>query len=140
MLPFSKGSNAINHIFCVKNNPESNNYLDDFLLIALLELWCNDLLVHFLELCEEINFPVSMDKTEFATQIIVFLGMLLNTKTQTRSIPADKVLKALEQLAMIMTSKKVTVLQLQKLTGLLNFISRVLYNRYVQLYWYWYSK
>ena len=60
---FQRVSNAINHIFCMQNDTESNNNLHDVLLIASLEAWCNTLLEHFLELCGEINFPIYMDKT-----------------------------------------------------------------------------
>ena len=55
-------------------------------------------------------------------QIIVFLGMLLNTKTQTVSIPVDKRDKALKILISLLDATKATVLKLQQLTGLLNFI------------------
>ena len=123
---FQRVSNAINHIFCVQNNTEANNYLDDFLQIALLQLWCNQLVERFIHLCKEISFPISMENTEWASQLIVFLGMLLDTINQTISLSIEKVEKALVQLITVMTSKKVTVLQLQKLTGLLNFISRAI--------------
>ena len=84
-------------------------------------------MVHaYLSLCAEINFPLSEEKTAWATQIIIFLGMLLNTVTQTISIPVEKRNKALKQLWDLMTSRKTTVLKLQKLTGLLNNISKAL--------------
>ena len=67
-----------------------------------------------------------MEKKEWGVQIIVFLGMLLDTVSQTISIPIDKRDKALEQLNKIIHSKEVPVLQLQRLTGLLNFISRAI--------------
>ena len=41
-------------------------------------------------MCGMINFPIVLEKTCFATQIIDFLGMLLNTRTQTVAIPAEK--------------------------------------------------
>ena len=75
-------------------------------------------------LCEYIHFPVSKEKTEWATQIIVFLGILVNTCTQTISIPLEKRMKALQQIKIILNKKKVTVLRLQRITGLLNYMCK----------------
>ena len=68
-----------------------------------------------------------MEKTVWGTQILVFLGILINTITQTISIPIDKWDKALAMIHEIVAVKKVTMLQLQKVTGLLNFIAKALY-------------
>ena len=40
------------------------NYLDDFLFIDITTRACNQLVRNFLELCNEINLPVALDKTE----------------------------------------------------------------------------
>ena len=50
------------------------NYLDDFLFITITLMRCNYMIAQFLRLCEEISVPVSMDKTEWGTTLIVFLG------------------------------------------------------------------
>ena len=68
------------------------------------------------------NFPVAMEKTEWATTIIVFLGMLFDTKRQVIAIPLDKKGKAIKLLLKIRNEKKTTVLHLQQLTGLLNYL------------------
>ena len=64
------------------------------------------------------------EKTVWATNIIVFLGILIDTISQTISIPIKKCEKALNQLNYVINARTVTVLELQQLTGLLNFISR----------------
>ena len=124
--PFQQISNATEAIFRSKTGSEANNYLDDFLFITLLRLICNNYLEIFKQICEQIKFPLSLDKTETATQIIIFLGMLLNTVDQTISIPEAKRSKAVQMLRKVIDSEKVTVLTLQQLTGLLNFISRAI--------------
>ena len=65
-----------------------------------------------------------MDKTCWAMQVIVFLALLLDTVRQTLSIPVEKRDKAVRLLNDIVDKKKATILELQQLTGLLNFISR----------------
>ena len=65
-----------------------------------------------------------MEKTVWGTQIIVFLGLLANTKTQTVSIPIQNRVKALAFLERILNKRKVTVRLVQQMTGLLSFICR----------------
>ena len=63
------------------------------------------------------------EKTVWGMVIIVFLGILFDTLNQTVSIPVDKCAKAVDLLMDVIGSRTVTVLKLQQLTGLLNFIS-----------------
>ena len=123
---FKRVPNAIAYIFQKQTGKKTKNYLDDFFFIALRQLACNNLIRSYIKLCETINFPLSMEKTEWATQIIVFPGMLLNTLTQTISIPVEKRDKALYQLCILLESRKVTVHQAQKLAGLLNHLFKAL--------------
>ena len=44
----------------------------------------------FIELCKELGVPVSLEKTKFAAEMVVFLGILLNGRMLTLSIPMDK--------------------------------------------------
>ena len=84
---FQRFSNALKAIVEFKVNKIQRifitNYLDDFLFIYIIEGGCNYIAIIFLNTCKEINFPVSEDKTEWSSPIMVFLGMLLNGKTKT---------------------------------------------------------
>lgn len=108
----------------ISQSPEPANYIDDFLNTKKGEDFCNKCLEIFLDICEFINFPVSKDKTVHATQIIVFLGVVLNAITQTISIPEEKRTRALGEIDAVMTARKITVLKMQQLTGILNFIGK----------------
>ena len=66
------------------------NYLDDFLFIAISLKICNGMVEKFLAICQLVGCPISMEKTEWATQLIIFLGVLLNGNSKTLSIPLDK--------------------------------------------------
>ena len=44
----------------------------------------------FLHVCEDINMPIAVDKTHWATEIITFLVMLLDTARRLILIPLDK--------------------------------------------------
>ena len=106
--------------------PAITNYLDDFLFIALLIDLCNGMMQQFLFICQDINCPISDEKTQWATCLIEFLGILMNGGTGTLSIPVDKKYKAIEMLRTAMQARKVTVKFVQSLTGTLNFLNRVI--------------
>lgn len=101
-------------------------YLDDAICIAGSEEETNHQLRTFIQVCDEINYPLSPEKTIWATQTIVFLGMLLDFVNRFVSVPVEKRNKALDKIMEILSRKKVKMHQLQKLTGLLNFLGRVI--------------
>ena len=122
---FQKVSNCIAHLAKVRSMGNSPvNYLDDYLFVAYFKHWCNRQIQNFLEVCSDINFPVSMDKTFWAEETILFLGLLIDLVRQLVSIPADKVERAKTLIMDMLSSKKTTVHQLQKLAGYLNFLCR----------------
>ena len=125
---FQAFSNAIAHVMRIKSGQHNVNYLDDFLFIALMRWLCNQQTEMFLEICDLIRFLVAMEKTVWATTLITFLGMLIDTQKQLILIPQDKICKALRQIEEIMGNKKrkTTVLKIQKICGLLNFLCRAL--------------
>ena len=123
---FQDFSDSIAHIVQYKTGKSLLNYLDDYFFAALRKIVCDWQVQQFLDVCEEIRFPVSMEKTEWGSTVIIFLGMMLNTVTQTISIPQDKVEKALEQIYFLLNRdhKKTTVHKAQQLCGLLNFLCK----------------
>ena len=122
---FQRFSDAIAHITKVKNgNKLPINYLDDFLFCALLCSLCNQQVRKFLEICELIKFPVSMEKTVWGTQFLTFLGLLIDTVNQVVCILVDKVERAKFLISEILSKRTVTVEKLQKLSGFLNFLCK----------------
>ena len=102
------------------------NYLDDFLFIAIARLMCNSMIQQFYELCRELNVPIAIEKTEWASTLIVFLGILLDGKRLVLSIPLEKQQKALNLLSELANKKKTTVKKLQVLIGYLNFLTKAI--------------
>ena len=100
------------------------NYLDDFLFVALLKWLCNLQYETFLKICEEIHFPVSLEKTFWAATQMVFLGFLIDTDRQIVCIPTEKVAKGINMISFVLNRKKITVYQLQQLCGFLNFLCK----------------
>ena len=124
-LIFRRVSDCIAHIVKVKNNGKVPiNYLDDYLFVALLKHLCDGQIDTFLKVCAEIKFPVSMEKTFWGQQVLIFLGLLIDTVRQMISIPVQKIEKARSLIEEMVNSKKTTVHKLQQICGYLNFLGR----------------
>lgn len=69
---------------------------------------------------------MSLEKTFWASPVLVFLEILINMITQTVSIPEEKRTKEAMNIKAILSKPKTTALQLQKITDLLNFLCRAI--------------
>ena len=123
---FQRVSNAVAHIVQYKTQKPNVNYLDDFLFAALRKFMCNMQTQLFIEVCKEIGLPVNLDKTYWGTTLLIFLGLLINTVTQTVSIPTEKLAKGKDLIikALEKASRKITLRDLQKICGFLNFLGK----------------
>ena len=121
---FQEISNGIAHIFMVKTAKKTVNYLDDFFFAAILKTLCDHQVNCFINVCKTINFPLSLEKTEWGNTMITFLGFLLDTERELVCIPVDKVVRALDMIEYFINRRKVTVHEIQKLAGFLNFLCR----------------
>ena len=123
---FQKVSDALKWIteYKIRQKKRITNYLDDFLFLAATARLCNQHVETFLQVCLEVNCPIVQDKMEWATLQIVFLGVLLDGERAMLIIPYDKKLKALNAVEWTLNKKKVTIKQIQCLTGLLNFLNK----------------
>ena len=123
---FQEFSNSVAWIFKARTGKKTVNYLDDYYFAALVKALCDGQIRAFLEICDLIGFPVSLEKTEWGTTIIVFLGFLIDAVNQIVGIPVEKVERAIKAINDVLNkkSKKITVHQLQKLCGFLNHLCR----------------
>ena len=123
---FQEFSTSIAWIVRFRTKRDLVNYLDDYLFVALLKLFCDSQIDTFLEICKSVNFPVSLEKTFWETTRLTFLGMLLDTVNQVVAIPVEKIDKAKSMLnyALSKRSGKLTLHELQRICGFLNFLCR----------------
>ena len=123
---FQKFSDSLRHLIEYRTGARLlvTNYLDDFLFIGESEQHSNWLVSEFLTLCEDISCPVSLDKTEWASTKIIFLGILLDGINHCLCVPMDKRYKAIHQIHWLLSKSKATIREIQSITGLLNFLSK----------------
>ena len=88
---FQAFSDSVAHIMKHRTGKELVNYLDDFLFIALMAYLCSRQLQAFMELCKDIGFSVSLEKTCWPTTQLVFLGLLIDTVNQLILLPIEKI-------------------------------------------------
>ena len=123
---FQAVSDGIAHIIKKKSKSDNVNYLDDFLFIALLKALCDRQVSLFLQVCDQIGLPISIEKTFWGSTQMTFLGFLIDTVRQIVLIPIEKLDKGKALIARVLTkrSKKLTMKELQSICGFLNFLGR----------------
>ena len=129
---FQRWLNALTHItnhFLKESVPQRgiSNYLDDFFNVSLSRVACNTMILTFHRICDQLGVPLAKEKTVWATVLAVFLGILLDGKNKILAIPQEKIEKAQYMLRLMLTNKKTKVKEIEKLTGLLNFLGRAVY-------------
>ena len=100
------------------------NYLDDFLFATLTTRICHIMIQTFLDMCGQLGVPVSKEKTQWGSQIVVFLGILLDGKFLIVAVPDKKRLKTINTIQQLLDKKSATVKEIQSFTGLLNFLNK----------------
>ena len=100
---FQLFSDALEHIVQEKLGLKVVNYLDDFLFINPQQELCDQMVREFLDICEQVHCPVSAEKTEWSSNLMILLGILLDGVNHCLAIPQDKRMKAI---IMIQTVQK----------------------------------
>ena len=100
--------------------------LDDYLFASLMKYLCDAQVSEFISICNFIAFSVNLEKTFWGTTRLIFLGLLIDTVLQMVFVPIEKINSAIAMIDKVLSSRtrKVTVNQIQKLTGFLNFLCK----------------
>ena len=81
----------------------------------------------FIQLCDQVKIPVAMEKKEWATTRITFLGIELDGVSHLLHIPEPKRTKALNWVKWLRSKSRATVRELQQLAGMLNFLHKAVH-------------
>jgi hypothetical protein len=101
------------------------HYFDDYLFIGVKGSGdCSYLLQTFHKVCQHLGVPIAHEKTEGPVTEIVFLGLKIDTKKQTVTIPLEKLEEIVLKIKIVLKKSKVTLKQLQSLIGSLKFACR----------------
>lgn len=115
--------------FCTKLKLQSAkliHYLDDFLGgDKTLEL-CAQALNIFQQTMSELGVPLALEKTEGPTEVLVFLGLELDSNKMVVRIPLEKIQEVVMKIKCVLSQKKSTLKAIQSLIGSLNFCCRAI--------------
>ena len=123
---FETFSTAIEWI--AQNKLHINNILhllDDFLIISPTEDLCRKQLDLFLLLCSYLGIPMAPEKTVGPSQIISFAGIELDSILMEARLAQEKLDKCQALISAFLKRRKVSLQEIQALTGLLNFACSV---------------
>ena len=125
---FQRFSNCFHHIveYRIGRSAICTNYLDDYIFYDSSKEGCNQMVRIFLMVCKEIRFLVSEEKTEWATPVITFLGMLIDGINHRISVPEEKRVGVLHILNRLSQKRTATIKEMEQLTGHLNFLTRAI--------------
>lgn len=115
--------------FCVKTKMKSGSlihYLDDFLGGDRGFDACKGIMHLFQSIMQELGVPLADEKTEGPTQIIIFLGLELDSQKMVVRIPLAKIDEVIQKIKCTLTKKAVTLKEMQSLIGSLNFCCRAI--------------
>lgn len=103
------------------------HYLDDFLIAGRTYAECKQALQRMLEVCKQLGFPIAVNKVEGPTNIITFLGILLDTVKMEMRLPPEKLEALLLLLSQWQTKRrKATKRELLSLIGKLSYAAKVI--------------
>ena len=100
--------------------------LDDFLIVAPDRQLCQAQLDLFIDLCSYIGIPIATEKTFGPLTTLSFAGIELDSVLMEARLPPDKLYKCSALLSYFLHRKKATLMEVQSLTGLLNFACSVI--------------
>ena len=87
---------------------------------------CQAKLQRFLHFCEDIGVPISPEKTEGPSSTLTLAGIELDCLRYEARLPQEKIDKCIEGIKKARGRNKITLRDLQSLTGSLNFACSVI--------------
>ena len=125
---FEKFSTFLHWLVEVKSGLKTlDHYLDDFIFAGSDSTSdCSVLMNCFLYVSEELGIPIAENKTTGPTTVLSFLGFIIDTDLMMVRIPQDKLERLHVSLTSILSKKKITLKELESVTGLMAFCSRAI--------------
>ena len=89
---FQEISDTLAHIQKIKSGGKPTiNYLDVFVFMAICKMLCNGQVKMFMDICTQIGIPVSIEKTEWGSEFIVLMGLLIDARNKLVGILVEKI-------------------------------------------------
>lgn len=104
-----------------QENGNHSHFVDDFLLKALSEYWCNQFAEYTARVFGLLGFTEALEKRLHANKITTYLGIVFNSIEACCSIPEDKLSRmTILCTTMLLDTNRVSRQDLRKLAGTIN--------------------
>lgn len=125
---FEKFSTFLQWVVEIRSGLHSmDHYLDDFIFMGSANSNdCHTLMSTFSEICRELGVPLAEEKTLGPTTCLPFLGFIIDTELMMILIPHDKLCKLRSLLQPLLLKKRITLKDLESITGLMAFCSKAI--------------
>ena len=122
---FHRISCALTRMMARKGFSNIVNYLDDFLIVAYSREECLPAQLTLIHLLHSLGFQVNWSKLSGPSQRVKFLGIILDSIAMKAFVPEDKISALEDQLTFVISHRKASKLDLQRVLGLMNFLAKV---------------
>ena len=122
---FHGKSCAVTRMMTRKGFPNLVNYLDDFLIVSSSREECLGAQLALIRLLHSVGFQVNWSKLHSPSQRVKFLGIILDSLAMQAFVPEDKISSLEEQLHVLLSKRKASKRDLQRVAGLMNFLAKV---------------
>jgi len=125
---FETFSTFLQWVVEVKSGQKSiDHYLDDFIFMGAEDTTnCELLMSTFQSICKELGVPIASNKTVGPTTFLPFLGYMIDTVELMILIPPEKIDKLKNLLQPLLCLHKITLKQLESVTGLMSFCAKAI--------------
>jgi hypothetical protein len=104
-----------------------SHILDDFMFVGPAgSNFCLSQLHHFFAICESINLPIKHNKTVLPATCITVHGLQVSSQKMLITFPPDKLEKLTLLLRQFLELDKITLVEIQQLSGVLNFACKAI--------------
>lgn len=114
---------ALNWILASRSTAAITHYLDDFVAVftAADVAKSQEYEMMFTAICQELGLEIKIAKNASGT-FIEFLGLIIDMGKMEAPLPVEKKERALVLISQLAAQKSCTLHDLQRVTGLLNFL------------------
>ncbi|XP_055353021.1 uncharacterized protein LOC129598954 [Paramacrobiotus metropolitanus] len=111
----------------VANFADVLHYVDDFFFAGPANSrLCQLVMEFFFLLCGDLGVPIALDKCDGPSTTITFLGVQIDTVTQTLSLPEEKLRDLLSEFQVFSNAKSMTKRDLLSLIGKLSWATKII--------------
>ena len=121
---FHRISCAVTRMMTRKGFPNLVNYLDDFLIVSSSREECLGAKLALIRLLHSLGFQVNWSKLH-SPQRVKFLRIILDSLAIQAFVPEGKISSLEEQVHVLLSKRKASKRDLQRVAGLMNFLAKV---------------